>query len=1079
MGKLGRVAAGGSLASQGSPAPGCGHFGVPDGDAAQTSWGPQAAPTPAIALSDSQLRLQYAMALVRMVNGIADSAQKGRLAQSVASLAAAAGLPRILVDLRHGSTHNELPSAASLRLAADQALAWLQTNYWQRQGDHLAGCLDRVAELVQEFVSLHAAAAAKVAAASQGEQLAQGEEEEEDEETARRAAAASAAAAEAAEVAAALARGKGGSAVGGKSPAPLAKSSRAQPPGFGLKASEAGLAAEVTADLASPGVADAAGEGAGVYRAAEGQRRRKALLAELKLGVPRSAAGLLVKPLLIAGVSATTLAAAGSDPAALERALTTAMPHFLRDWPQLPGMLLQGAVELLTACVPGTAAAAAAAQPQLAGTEADTAAARGTAAAWASWVTRLLPLARDSSNGEVTEQQQKQQAGTKAPQGLVPEWVPSADLLRDLVALCLPALLACSHQAWLDWATAGSCTSIDSRKDSMAASGAPAAAGGQDVAGVCSAGEVLEPLQSTLRLLLDGWRSAGASSAELARCTALVSMAQVPPGQQRNRPGALRRPGAGLPTHQPNQRQITPQPQNQGGSAAVGGVEVGLSWGDGAALALERQLEEARQRTVELFQKRTAEPAARQRASNWAPCALGNLPSVSDPNGRLSLLDSPPRSCSAQPAAEEAALNPEAVAVGKPAHQPAAAATASEASGAALAPAVAGQEPQHAQQQGTHARLLVAEDAELETLKYFVITCFVLLLPGLAAAYRPLRAHWKAVRAAYEFQQQYPLFAALLLQQRGAISKLCGGPLAAALGPGSISVLHVCALVNDAASVEPLVAAGASLNASLTLSWVDPGLRRWLATGKGRLPRHKVYWLIEGSTPLQLAVLLGHRRTVQALVLAGADVASLAGGTLLSYCKLDPPAIQPLVHALAASEVALTPGQTLTLLHAAIDCSKPIAFSELLDHAVSQHVAFSAADIRSLVTAAICSGAPQPLQNLIDLLGVDPSGRDGENTCFAAVALQEGRLATFEQLLKAGAAVDGQFMYSILERRDLGALLVLLKHGRRNFVGSPAITHTADGFPYYNCPVLCLLHHNVEVSFCNDAGGSKACAASC
>ncbi len=148
---------------------------------------------------------------------------------------------------------------------------------------------------------MHAAAAAKVAAASQGEQLAQGEEEEEDEETARRAAAASAAAAEAAEVAAALARGKRGSAVGRKSPAPLAKSSRAQPPGFGLKASEAGLAAEVTADLASPGVADAAGEGAGVYRAAEGQRRRKALLAELKLGVPRSAAGLLVKPLLVAG----------------------------------------------------------------------------------------------------------------------------------------------------------------------------------------------------------------------------------------------------------------------------------------------------------------------------------------------------------------------------------------------------------------------------------------------------------------------------------------------------------------------------------------------------------------------------------------------------------------------------------------------------------------------------------------------------------------------------------------------------------------------------------------------------------
>lgn len=48
-------------------------------------------PQPQPPLPDSQLQLQYAMALVRMVNGIADSSQKGRVAASVASLAAAAG----------------------------------------------------------------------------------------------------------------------------------------------------------------------------------------------------------------------------------------------------------------------------------------------------------------------------------------------------------------------------------------------------------------------------------------------------------------------------------------------------------------------------------------------------------------------------------------------------------------------------------------------------------------------------------------------------------------------------------------------------------------------------------------------------------------------------------------------------------------------------------------------------------------------------------------------------------------------------------------------------------------------------
>jgi len=41
--------------------------------------------------SESELRLQYAMAVVRMVNGIADSSQRGRVAASVASLASAAG----------------------------------------------------------------------------------------------------------------------------------------------------------------------------------------------------------------------------------------------------------------------------------------------------------------------------------------------------------------------------------------------------------------------------------------------------------------------------------------------------------------------------------------------------------------------------------------------------------------------------------------------------------------------------------------------------------------------------------------------------------------------------------------------------------------------------------------------------------------------------------------------------------------------------------------------------------------------------------------------------------------------------
>ena len=45
----------------------------------------------ASAASDEVLRLQYSMAVVRLVNGIADSSQKGRVAASVAGHAAQAG----------------------------------------------------------------------------------------------------------------------------------------------------------------------------------------------------------------------------------------------------------------------------------------------------------------------------------------------------------------------------------------------------------------------------------------------------------------------------------------------------------------------------------------------------------------------------------------------------------------------------------------------------------------------------------------------------------------------------------------------------------------------------------------------------------------------------------------------------------------------------------------------------------------------------------------------------------------------------------------------------------------------------
>ncbi len=52
-------------------------------------------------LSEAALRALYALAVVRLVNGVTDPAQKGRTAAPVSALARAAGLPALLVDIRH------------------------------------------------------------------------------------------------------------------------------------------------------------------------------------------------------------------------------------------------------------------------------------------------------------------------------------------------------------------------------------------------------------------------------------------------------------------------------------------------------------------------------------------------------------------------------------------------------------------------------------------------------------------------------------------------------------------------------------------------------------------------------------------------------------------------------------------------------------------------------------------------------------------------------------------------------------------------------------------------------------------
>ncbi|GAA5843143.1 hypothetical protein JCM3766R1_005249 [Sporobolomyces carnicolor] len=81
--------------------------------------------------SPQQLRLSYAMALIRFVNSLVDPLQTTYFARSISSLAHQLGLPLWFVELRHQATHEDLPALPVLRQGAHQALDWLFVHYWQ------------------------------------------------------------------------------------------------------------------------------------------------------------------------------------------------------------------------------------------------------------------------------------------------------------------------------------------------------------------------------------------------------------------------------------------------------------------------------------------------------------------------------------------------------------------------------------------------------------------------------------------------------------------------------------------------------------------------------------------------------------------------------------------------------------------------------------------------------------------------------------------------------------------------------------------------------------------------------------
>ena len=104
--------------------------------------------------SSREMSYLLSMALIRFVNGIVDSGQKGTIASSALTIAEQVGLPSWFVELRHSATHDQIPLLQMLRNAQTQALEWLHDHYWEVQAGSAKGIIEIIDQLLDEYLIL-------------------------------------------------------------------------------------------------------------------------------------------------------------------------------------------------------------------------------------------------------------------------------------------------------------------------------------------------------------------------------------------------------------------------------------------------------------------------------------------------------------------------------------------------------------------------------------------------------------------------------------------------------------------------------------------------------------------------------------------------------------------------------------------------------------------------------------------------------------------------------------------------------------------------------------------------------------
>ncbi|KAJ3262557.1 Ribosomal biogenesis protein las1l [Boothiomyces macroporosus] len=103
--------------------------------------------------SSREISLLISMAIIRFVNGLIDSLQRGYFANSQTNIAEQIGLPLWFVELRHSATHDKLPSLEYLRRGRIQALQWLRENYWEKELAAPEVAKQKISNIVESYLS--------------------------------------------------------------------------------------------------------------------------------------------------------------------------------------------------------------------------------------------------------------------------------------------------------------------------------------------------------------------------------------------------------------------------------------------------------------------------------------------------------------------------------------------------------------------------------------------------------------------------------------------------------------------------------------------------------------------------------------------------------------------------------------------------------------------------------------------------------------------------------------------------------------------------------------------------------------